>query len=38
VLVPFPTTARVGGRPLAGSQLLAWLTDLVQQVLARQAA
>lgn len=38
VLVPFPTTARVGGRPLAGSELLAWLTDLVQQVLARQAA
>lgn len=38
VLVPFPTTARVGGRPLAGSELLAWLTDLVQQVLVRQAA
>ncbi len=38
VLVPFPTTARVGGRPLAGSELLAWLTDLVQQVLARQPA
>ncbi|MDO8106815.1 transcription-repair coupling factor [Isoptericola sp. b441] len=38
VLVPFPTTARVGGRPLAGSELLAWLTGLVEQVLVRQAA
>ncbi|HMO11062.1 MAG TPA: transcription-repair coupling factor, partial [Actinotalea sp.] len=38
VLVPFPTTARVGGRPLAGAALLGWLTELVEQVLVRQSA
>ncbi|MCV2396358.1 transcription-repair coupling factor [Actinotalea sp. M2MS4P-6] len=38
VLVPFPTTARVGGRPLSGAALLGWLTDLVEQVLVRQPA
>jgi transcription-repair coupling factor (superfamily II helicase) len=29
VLVPFPTTARVGGRPLAGNEILAWARDAV---------
>ncbi|NTW38745.1 MAG: transcription-repair coupling factor [Cellulomonadaceae bacterium] len=33
VLVPFPTTARVGGRPLAGSELLTWARDLITSVL-----
>ena len=29
VLVPFPTTSRVGGRPLEGSQLVAWVHELL---------
>ena len=29
ILVPFPTTARVGGRPLAGSEILAWARELI---------
>lgn len=33
VLVPFPTTARIGGRPLAGGELLGWATELVRGVL-----
>lgn len=33
ILVPFPTTARIGGRPLAGRELLAWLRELVTAVL-----
>jgi len=32
VLVPFPTTARVGGRPLAGRELVAWATQLIDAV------
>ncbi|HWS57661.1 MAG TPA: TRCF domain-containing protein, partial [Actinotalea sp.] len=36
VLVPYPTTARVGGTPLAGSALLAWVRELVTGVLVRQ--
>ena len=32
VLVPFPTTARIGGRPLAGGEILAWARDLVGAV------
>lgn len=31
-LVPFPTTARIGGRPLAGRELLGWARDLVAAV------
>src|SRR5690606_19954480 len=37
-LVPFPTTARVGGRPLAGREVLAWAAELVEQVLRRAPA
>ena len=33
ILVPFPTTARIGGRPLAGRELLGWARDLVAAVL-----
>ncbi|GGC15800.1 transcription-repair coupling factor [Cellulomonas carbonis] len=33
VLVPFPTTARIGGRALAGRELLGWARDLVGAVL-----
>jgi len=36
VLVPYPTTARVGGRPLGGTELLAWVRELVSGVLMRQ--
>jgi len=36
VLVPYPTTARVGGRPLGGPELLAWVRELVSGVLVRQ--
>ncbi|QIK84191.1 transcription-repair coupling factor [Sanguibacter sp. HDW7] len=32
VLVPFPTTARVGGQPLHGSAVLAWARQLVEAV------
>lgn len=32
VLVPFPTTARIGGRPLHGRELLAWARQLVDAV------
>ena len=38
VLVPFPRTAKVGGRPLAGAEILAWARELVEQVLVRSAA
>jgi transcription-repair coupling factor (superfamily II helicase) len=34
VLVPFPSTARVGGTPLSGAPLLAWARQLVDAVLA----
>jgi transcription-repair coupling factor (superfamily II helicase) len=33
ILVPRPSTARVGGTPLTDAPLLAWATDLVQQVI-----
>ncbi len=32
-LVPFPTTARIGGRPLRGAEVLAWARDLVDAVI-----
>ena len=38
ILVPFPRTARVGGKPLAGPAILAWVRDLVEQVFVRTAA
>jgi transcription-repair coupling factor (superfamily II helicase) len=31
-LVPFPTTARIGGRPLRGPEVLAWARELVDAV------
>ena len=37
ILVPFPTTARLGGRPLAGREVLAWAQDLITTVLAPPA-
>jgi transcription-repair coupling factor (superfamily II helicase) len=33
ILVPRPTTARVGGQPLRDTELLTWATELVQDVL-----
>ncbi len=32
-LVPFPTTARIGGRPLRGGELLAWARSLIGAVI-----
>ncbi|MFI2296526.1 transcription-repair coupling factor [Isoptericola sp. NPDC019571] len=31
-LVPFPTTARIGGRPLRGAEVLAWARQLIDAV------
>ncbi|MBD5786515.1 transcription-repair coupling factor [Cellulosimicrobium terreum] len=31
-LVPFPTTARIGGRPLRGAEVLAWARQLVDAI------
>jgi transcription-repair coupling factor (superfamily II helicase) len=36
ILVPRPSTARVGGRPLTDVELLAWCRDLVDAVLLDQ--
>ncbi|MGN8246904.1 transcription-repair coupling factor [Cellulomonas soli] len=33
VLVPYPTTARIGGRPLQGHELLAWARQLIDAVI-----
>ena len=33
ILVPFPTTARIGGRPLRGAEILAWSTELINAVI-----
>ncbi|MDD9206599.1 helicase-related protein, partial [Georgenia sp. 10Sc9-8] len=33
VLVPFPTTARIGGKPLRDADLLAWVRELIDAVL-----
>ena len=33
ILVPKPSTARVGGRPLRDVELLTWCRDLVEAVL-----
>lgn len=32
ILVPFPTTARIGGKPLHGEALLAWARQLIDAV------
>ena len=32
LLVPFPTTARIGGRPLHGAEVLAWTRQLIDAV------
>uniref|UniRef100_UPI002028C744 transcription-repair coupling factor n=1 Tax=Actinotalea sp. C106 TaxID=2908644 RepID=UPI002028C744 len=37
-LVPFPTTARIGGRPLAGREVLAWAAELIEAVLGGDVA
>jgi transcription-repair coupling factor (superfamily II helicase) len=33
VLVPFPTTTRIGGRPLRGTEVLAWARGLIDAVI-----
>ncbi|NMR21338.1 transcription-repair coupling factor [Cellulomonas fimi] len=33
ILVPFPTTSRIGGRPLHGAEVLAWARQLVDAVI-----
>ena len=33
ILVPFPTTARIGGRPLHGGEVLAWARQLIDAVI-----
>ncbi|WP_449386442.1 transcription-repair coupling factor [Cellulomonas soli] len=33
VLVPYPTTARIGGRPLQGHELLTWARQLIDAVI-----
>ncbi len=37
-LVPFPTTARIGGRPLRGAEVLAWARQLVDAVVLGEVA
>ncbi len=37
ILVPRPTTARVGGQPLRDRELLGWARELVEAVLPEQA-
>ncbi|SDC90348.1 transcription-repair coupling factor [Sanguibacter gelidistatuariae] len=38
ILVPYPTTARIGGRPLRGAEILAWATELIDAVILGQVA
>lgn len=38
ILVPAPTTARVGGRPVVGRDLLAWVRDLIGAVVTGDVA
>src|SRR5699024_9148557 len=38
VLVPGPTTARVGGVPLRDEALIDWVTQLIEAVLARETS
>jgi len=32
VLVPFPTTARIGGKPLHGEAIMSWARQLIDAV------
>ncbi|WP_277209491.1 transcription-repair coupling factor [Isoptericola croceus] len=38
ILVPFPTTARIGGKPLRGTALLTWARQLVDAVILGEVA
>ncbi|MDR2723181.1 MAG: transcription-repair coupling factor [Cellulomonadaceae bacterium] len=38
VLVPFPMTERIGGRPLRGAEILAWATQLIDTVVLGKVA
>ncbi|GAB4086717.1 transcription-repair coupling factor [Myceligenerans cantabricum] len=38
ILVPYPTTARLGGRPLRGAEILAWAKQLVDAVVLGEVA
>ncbi|MCK0117893.1 transcription-repair coupling factor [Isoptericola sp. S6320L] len=38
VLVPFPTTARIGGKPLRGAALLTWARQLIDAVILGEVA
>ena len=38
VLVPFPTTARIGGKPLRGAALLEWARQLIDGVILGEVA
>jgi len=38
VLVPFPTTARIGGKPLAGHDLLVWCRQLIDAIVLNDVA
>ncbi|HEY8720885.1 transcription-repair coupling factor [Pengzhenrongella sp.] len=38
MLVPFPTTARIGGRPLHGGEVLAWARQLLDAVVGGNVA
>jgi transcription-repair coupling factor (superfamily II helicase) len=35
IMVPFPTSARIGGTPLRGSDILNWTRDLIDAVVVR---
>ncbi|WP_125774717.1 transcription-repair coupling factor [Antribacter gilvus] len=37
-LVPYPTTARIGGRPLRGAEVLAWARQLIDAVILADVA
>jgi len=37
-LVPFPTTARIGGRPLRGAEVLAWARQLIDAIVLNDVA
>ncbi|GMA24904.1 transcription-repair-coupling factor [Luteimicrobium album] len=38
ILVPFPTTARIGGKPLHGVEVLAWAKQLIDAVIVGEVA
>ncbi|MFI2365858.1 transcription-repair coupling factor [Promicromonospora sp. NPDC019610] len=38
ILVPFPTTARIGGRPLRGTEVLEWARGLIDAVILADVA